>query len=123
MAGPFADRSDLILRVLEELKVCPVGQPPAATETEAVDGRLDGVLGELATRNIISIPTTDEISVVVLEALSQAVGRRVANLFSVPVAEVDTMFMPEEHPFSPENRLRAINRSRPLYTPAVPDYF
>jgi hypothetical protein len=123
LADPFAERADLITRVLEELKVCPVGQPPAAIEVEAVDVRLDGILGELAARNIVAVNADGEIPVTLMEALAQAVGRRTANLFSIPEAEVDTMFKPEEHPFSPENRLRAINRSRPLFTPAVPDYF
>ena len=123
MAGVYASRDDLITHILEELKVTPAGQPAAATEIEAVDEHLDGILGELSARTIIAVGNTDQIPIEIMEALAQAVGRRVANLFSIPDQEVDTMMKPEEHPFSPENRLRAIVRSRPLYTPATPEYF
>ena len=123
MAGVYANRDDLITHILEELKVVPAGQPAAATEFEVVDEHLNGILGELGARNIIGVGNTDQIPIEIMEGLAQAVGRRVANLFSIPDQEVDQMFKPEEHPFSPENRLRAITRSRPLYTPATPDYF
>ena len=123
MAGIYANRDDLITHILEELKVAPAGQPAADTEYEAVDEHLDGILNELAARDIVGVGNTDQIDITIMEALAQSVARRVANLFSIPDQEVDQMMKPEEHPFSPENRLRSITRSRPLYNPATPDYF
>jgi hypothetical protein len=84
------------------------------------------VLAELAARNIAyveAIPNQQTIPLEILHPLAQVVARHVANKYSLGADEVNSMFQPEEHPFSPENRCRAVTRSRPHYSPVTPDYY
>lgn len=124
----YGNRNDLITHALEELKVIAFGQPPSAAEYEATDEHLDMILAEFAARNIVSVyvpqdPNEATIPLEILHPLAQAVARQVANKYSLGVQEVNSMFLPESDPYSPENRLRAVTRSRPTRAPAVPDYF
>src|SRR5262245_14528403 len=127
MTSVYGNRSTLIQRTLEELKIVAYGQPASSAEFEATDQALDEILAELAARNIASVqaPPSNEptIPVELVHPLAQVVARHVANKYSLGMEEVNQMFGPEEHPFSPENRCRAIVRSRPHYAPAVPDYY
>jgi hypothetical protein len=123
MQTVYTDRDTLIQRVLEKLKVVAVGQPASAAEYEAVDQRLDFILTEIAARNIVTVFDTSQIPAEILEALAGVVGRHTAALFSIQEPELGQLFMPEEHPYSPENRCRAIVRSRPHRAPAVADYY
>jgi hypothetical protein len=128
MAEVYGNRSELIIRALEELKVVAFGQPPSASEYEGTDVRIDMILAELAARNIATVYVPDDpneatIPIEVLHPLSQVVARHVANVYSIGVEEVSQLFQPEGDPLSPENRLRAVIRSRPTYANAVPDYF
>jgi hypothetical protein len=128
MAAVYGNRALLVQRVLEELKIVAYGQPAASVEYEAVDNPLDEILAELAARNIAYVeanrdPTIATIPLEILHPLAQVVGRHVANKFSINADEVNAMFYPEEHYYSPENRCRAVTRNRPHYAPAVPDFF
>jgi len=126
-AGVQVNRQELIQRILEQLKIAAYGQPPTAPEQEIVDRNLDGWLDELAAREIYAVtipdPTSPSVPREAVHALAQALGRMAANDFSLTPAEVNQMFPGEGDPYSPENRLRAINRSHPHYAPANPDYF
>jgi hypothetical protein len=119
----YANREDLIRATLDELKVTSYGTPPSAEEHDAVDTRIDGILAELSARNIVSVADTDFIPVEILVPLAQVMARHLGSRFSVMSDELDKMFGPEMHPFSPESRLRAINRSAPTGAPAMPDYY
>ena len=127
MAQVYGNRTLLIQRVLEELKIAAYGQPPSAAEFEATDQPLDEILAECAARNIayVEAPHNNEqtIPLEILHPLAQVVARHVANKYSIGADEVNQMFQPEEHPFSPENRCRAVTRTWPHFAPAVPDYY
>ena len=119
----YKTRRDLIESALSELKVVAYGQPPGAEEYDALDQQVDGFLAEMAHREIYSCGNPDAIPFEVLAALSQALARSTANIFSITTAETDAMFAKELDPTSPESRLRAITRSRPITAPSMPDYF
>jgi hypothetical protein len=119
----YSNREDLIRTTLNELKVTSYGTPPSAEEHDAIDKRIDGILAELSARNIVTVSDTDFIPVEILTPLSQVLARHVGSQFSVMADELDKMFGPEMHPFSPESRLRSINRSGPTGAPAQTDYF
>jgi hypothetical protein len=119
----YGTRRDLILACLDELKVTSYGSPPSAEEYDAVDTRLDGILGECSARGIVSVGNPDQIGVELMVPLAQVLARHLGSRFSVTSEELDKMFGPELHPTSPENRLRSINRSAPIGSPALPDYF
>jgi hypothetical protein len=128
MAEVYGNRSELITHALEELKVVAFGQPPSASEYEAADRYIDMVLAELAARNIATVyvpsdPNEATIPIEVMRPLSQVLARHVASLYSIGVEEVSQLFPAEGDPLSPENRLRAVIRSRPTYANATPDYF
>jgi len=113
----------LIRTTLDELKVTSYGTPPSAEEHQAVDERIDGMLAELSARNIVSVADTSYIPVEIMVPLGQVLARHLGSRFSVMSDELDKMFGPEAHPFSPENRLRSINRAAPVGAPVQPDYF
>lgn len=119
----YGTRDDLIRSCLDELKVTSYGTPPSAEEHAAVDERLDGILMELSARNVVTVTNTEQIPTELIVALGQAVARQLGSRFSVTVEEMERMFGPEAHPFSPENRLRSINRAAPVGAPVQPDYF
>lgn len=119
----YNTRRELILTCLDELKVTSYGTPPSAEEYDAVDTRLDGILGELSARNIVSVGNPDQIPSEILVPLGQVLARHLGTRFSVEAQELDKMFQQEAHPFSPESRLRSIRRSAPVGAPAQPDYF
>jgi hypothetical protein len=119
----FADRNRLIQEVLEELKVVAVGQPASAAEIATVNNGLDSALMELTSRRIIAIGTAAEIPMEYLGALSQTIGRMMANKFSLTSEETDAMFEKVESPTSPENRLRAMKAQRAAWVRQTPDYF
>jgi hypothetical protein len=119
----YKTRRDLIEHALSELKVVAYGQPPGAEEYDVVDKALDSFLAEMAYRDIYSCGNPDAIPFEVLGSLAQALARHMANAFSIPTAEADAMFAKELDPTSPESRLRAITRSRPIPAPSMPDYF
>lgn len=127
MAGIYHTRQDLIRGVLEELKIAAYGQSPSAAEYSIVDDNLDTILQELDNRTVVSVTIPDAVTPCIpgeiFMALSQAVGRLLANKFSITPQEVALMMPSEGDPFSPENRLRAINRARMHRAPANPDYF
>ena len=119
----YATRDDLIRACLDELKVTSYGTPPSAEEYSAVDDRIDGILRELSARSIVNVANTDEIPEELLLPLGQVLARYLGSRFSVTADELDKTFLPEAHPLSPENRLRAINRAGPSWAAAQPDYF
>ena len=119
----YNTREDLIRTTLDELKVTSYGTPPSAEEHNAVDERIDGILAELSARNICTVANTDEIPSELMVPLAQVMARYLGSRFSVAIDELERMFGPESHPYSAENRLRAINRAAPVGAPAQPDYF
>jgi len=119
----YGTRDDLIRACLDELKVTSYGTPPSAEEHNAVDERIDGILAELSARSIVTVGNTDQIPAEIMLPLGQILARYLGSRFSVMVEELERMFGPEAHPHSPENRLRAINRSAPVGAPVQPDYF
>jgi hypothetical protein len=119
----YGTREDLIRACLDELKVTSYGTPPSAEEFAAVDDRIDGILAELSARSIVTVGNTDQIPNELIVPLGQVLARHLGARFSVMVDELERMLGPEAHPFSPENRLRSINRSAPVGAPVQPDYF
>lgn len=123
MTQVYYTRDQLILAVLEELKVTAHGQAPNADEWDTVDDHIDPGLAELSARKIVYVGNPDEIPIEIFSSLAQAMARFVSNQFSIPVDEADKMFYEEDSPFSPESKLRAMRRSIGTYPPQRPDYF
>ena len=123
MTQVYYTREQLILAVLEELKVVPHGQAPNADEWDLIDEHIDPGLAEMSARKIVYVADPSEIPIEIFSSLAAAMARFCSNQFSIPVEEADKMFYPENSPFSPESKLRAMRRSTGTYPPQRPDYF
>lgn len=119
----YANRANLVLMILEELKVVAYGQAASAAELDAVDSDLDGATLELNARGISPVTDLGHIPIEYLNALAQCVARMFGNKFSLTNEEIESMFGKETDVNSPENRMRAMINVRPSYTHQVPDYF
>jgi hypothetical protein len=122
MTQQYYTRDQMIVQVLEELKVVAHGQAPAAEEYDVVDDNADIILADLAARQVVYIANATSIPIELFGNLTQAMARSLANHFSLTTDETDKMFLPENNPFSPESKLRAIRRSGNARTPQLPDY-
>jgi hypothetical protein len=122
MTQVYYTREQLILAVLEELKVSAHGQVANADDWDKVDDSLDPILTELSALKVVYVGDPNEIPVEIFNALSQAIARQLCNAFSIPMDEADKMYRPENDPFSPESKLRAMRRSTGTYPPQRPDY-
>jgi len=69
-------RDDLIAQALINLKVIGSGQSPDADDRAAVDVKIDGLLGELESRGIVSMPDDDAIAVEFFNPLAGTAGER-----------------------------------------------
>lgn len=79
----MASKADLIEAVLQDLGVLQAGQTPDASDAALVGKRLERVLADLATRNVIYIPDGDEfdeqvsqhLTDILVEVCAPAFGR------------------------------------------------
>lgn len=98
-------RNDLITQALVNLKVIGSGQDPDADDSSTVDGKVDGLLGELESRGIVSVPDSNAIPVEFFNPLSELLANECAPAFGM----AKDAGMREDA----ENRLRIMTRQQP----------
>ena len=77
-------REGLIEAAADELNVTSVGQALAQEDHDKIDGRIDGLLANLATRGIVSIQDADSIPDSVSEQLGQLLAESCSKSFGKP---------------------------------------
>ena len=70
-------------QALINLKVIGSGQSPDADDGAAVDGKIDGLLGELESRGIVSVPDDDAIPAEFFNPLSELLANECAPAFGM----------------------------------------
>ena len=91
MSAATKTRDDLVTRALMKLTVIGSGQSPDAEDAAAIDAAIDGVLADLATRDVVEVPDDDAIPAEWFEDLAEIVAQACARDFGRPKdqAEVD----------------------------------
>lgn len=118
-------RDDLVTQALVNLKVIGSGQDPDADDSATVDGKVDGLLAELETRGIVSVPDSDSIPVEFFNPLAELLANEAAPAFGMAKdagmredAETRLKIMTRQQPrrlLGTDSILRAgFRRGRPL---------
>lgn len=84
-------RDDLITRALTKLTVIGTGQSPDAEEAASVDDAIDGILLDLAARDVVEVADDDAIPSEWFEDLAEIVAQNCAKDFgrAKDQAEID----------------------------------
>ncbi len=81
MVDTVKTRVELIAMALAELLVIGSGQSPEDEDAETVDGRIDGLFGELAGRGICDVADDDAIPIDWSGPLAELLANEVAPYF------------------------------------------
>ena len=100
-------RAELIQAALEEIKVLAAGQSPSAEDSDKVERALEPLLAELAAREIVYVPDSNEVPIAVFGPLSRRLGAEIAGSFGATGPSIE----------DEEWRLMRITASRPTYEP------
>src|SRR5712671_2570874 len=76
-------RDDLVTQALINLKVIGSGQSPDADDGATVDGKIDGLFGELESRGIVSVPDDDAIPAEFFNPLAELLANECAPAFGM----------------------------------------
>jgi hypothetical protein len=77
-------RDDLIARALMKLTVVGSGQSPDAEDAASIDAAIDGILSDLAARDVVDVPDDDAIPSEWFEDLAEIVAQSCARDFGRP---------------------------------------
>lgn len=77
-------RAALVGMAADELGLTSDGATLEAETSNKIDGRLDGLLGELAAREVVYIPNDDEIPIEVSGPLAELLANECAGAFGQP---------------------------------------
>src|SRR4029078_3043760 len=77
----MANRTDLIYRALRNLGALPQGQTPSNEEYQSISDLIDGMLAELAKRDIVYVKDVDHLSEHFLQPLGHILAWRAAPEF------------------------------------------
>jgi len=113
-------RADLILRVLEILGITSENRPAYPNEIVMVDKVVDGLVRDLAIRQITYIGNVDEIDVGQFEPLARLLANQAAQPFGVPALEPVGIVPAKDYW---EQQLVDQGYGRPSYAPLQIDYF
>lgn len=100
-------RAELIQAALEELKVLAAGQSPSAEDSDKAERALEPLLAELAAREIVYVPSSDEIPLYVFGPLVRRLAGEIAGAFETSGPDIE----------AEEWRLMRITASRPTFEP------
>jgi hypothetical protein len=81
MVDATKTRDELIARALVKLHVIGSGQSPDAEEAASVDEAIDGILGDLAAREVVEVPDDDAIPSEWFEDIAEIVAQTCAQDF------------------------------------------
>jgi hypothetical protein len=112
MADVVKTRTDLIRRALDHLGVTATGQAVSAEDQESVDGAVDGVLAELAAREVVYIADSNAIPTEWFECLSLCLADAISPAYGAAGSLTALVFTPMT---GAEDRLRLMQRSKPTY--------
>lgn len=108
-------RDDLVSRALNKLGVIGAGQTAATEDTAQVDGTVDSVMSDLATRQIFAWGDPDDIDQDAFEHLADCLA--VANARDYGLQPDDNVRL------MAESRLRQLNLTALSGQPQSVDYF
>jgi hypothetical protein len=91
MSAQSKTRDDLVARALVKLTVVGSGQSPDAEDAASIDAAIDGILNDLAARDVVEVPDDDAIPSEWFEDLAEIVAQCCARDFGRPKdqAEID----------------------------------
>ena len=112
MADIVKTRTDLIRRALDHLGITATGQSVSAEDQASVDGAVDGVLAELAMREVVYVADSDAIPTEWFEALSLCLADAISPAYGAAGTLTALVIAPMT---GAEDRLRLMQRSRPTY--------
>lgn len=77
-------RAQLVAQAADELGIVGSGQSLADEDEDKIDGRVDGLLGELAIRGVVDVADETAIPVEWCGPLSELLANEVATVFGKP---------------------------------------
>ncbi len=108
-------REDLVTRALSKLGAIGAGQTPSAEDAAVVDGVVEPVMDDLASRGIYSWGDPDELDDDAFEHLAQVLSVAVARDFGLPSDEMARL--------AAESRLRQLNPTVLSGQPQTTEYY
>jgi hypothetical protein len=84
MSAQSKTRDDLVARALVKLTVVGSGQSPDAEDAASIDAAIDGILNDLAARDVVEVPDDDAIPSEWFEDLAEIVAQSCARDFGRP---------------------------------------
>jgi len=81
MSALSKSRDDLVTRALVKLTVIGSGQSPDAEDAASIDAAIDGILGDLAARDVVAVADDDAIPAEWFEDLAEIVAQHCARDF------------------------------------------
>lgn len=84
MPDVIKTRAELVVMAADELGITSPGQSLAVEDSGKIDSRLDGLIGELAAREVVYVPNLDEIPIEISGPLALLLANESAGAFGQP---------------------------------------
>ena len=105
-------RAQLVEMAAEELGICNANTSLEAEDAAKIDGRLDGLLGELAARGVVDVSADNDIESTYCGALAQLLANECASVFGAArKSEAERTVI--------EDRLKVIDQRQPPSKPLL----
>lgn len=119
-------RTDLFRRVLEDLRICPIGEPPAPEYVLTVQERYESLYNTMVEERIVSWGLSDDVPEEASLAVTAALSFFCAIPFNKPANPlVGAIRLPANQggPSWAERQLRSLVTPNYVYTPMRKEYF
>ena len=107
-------QNDLVIKILEKLKIVPEGQAPETDDIARVESNLQSVINELAAREIVYVPDLTAIPDQWFMSLAKICAYEMRDEFGLMGETLAEVKMANEEAIQ---NLRVMVRGRPTYEP------